>query len=584
MQTPSLPRLPQQDRTLDELGSARHQADRLTKHPKKKLRVGLLIDSFEQPRWVHYIVESIKNSTYAELILVVKNRAGAGEKPVKNSRMGSYWKNRDHLLYALYQKYDERKHKEAGDAFEPLSIEELVSGCEVVEVEPVMKKHSDWFPQEDIERILKHDLDVALRFGFRIIKGDALKIAKHGIWSFHHGDNTVNRGGPAGFWEVLEGEPVTGSILQVLTEELDSGKVLCRSWAPTSDKFSVKANRNNYYWKSAPLMLVKLKELHENDEVRVLDDIGFAPYSNRFYKMPTNRELLPLMLKLMGRYAGSKLKALRHFNQWALAYRFKSNPDDPNTTFYKYKYLIPPKDRFWADPFPVKDDGKYYIFFEEYLYDTARGSIAVLEIDRSGVTSDPVTVLDRPYHLSYPFIFHWEGNYYMIPDSSGNKTVELYRCTSFPHKWELEKVLIEGISSKDATLIELDGVWWMFLNVASQGVTCPWDELHLYYSDRPDGEWTPHPHNPVKLDVRSSRPAGRLFYWNGELLRPAQDGSKHYGYAITFNKVLTLNKREFREEPVSKVYPHWDERVIGTHTFNTADDLTVIDCLMTRKK
>ncbi len=586
MQTPSLPRLlHHNDQALEELRPVGQLAGLQIKSSKRKLRIGLLIDSFEQQRWIHFIIESIKSSPYAELALVVKNQAAAGEKPVKRSRLGAYWKNRDYLLYALYQKYDERKHRsDDHDAFELMSIEGLVSDCPVVEVTPVMKKHSDWFPQEDVERIRKHDIDVALRFGFRIIKGDALQIAKYGIWSFHHGDNFVNRGGPAGFWEVFESEPVTGSILQILTEELDSGKVLCRSWAPTSDKFSVKANRNNYYWKSAPLMLVKLKELYENGSVQVLNEADFTPYSNRLYKMPTNGELLPSLLKLAGRYVGSKLKYLTHFNQWVLAYRFKSNPDDPNTTIYRYNYLIPTKDRFWADPFPVKSDGKYYVFFEEYIYKKGKGTIAALEIDRSGVTKDPVTVLERPYHLSYPFIFEWQGRHYMIPDSSDNKTVELYRCTRFPHEWEFDGVLLDGISATDSTVIEFDGVWWMFLNVGAQGVSCPWDELHLYYADRPDGEWKPHPQNPVKLDVKSSRPAGRPFYWNGDLLRPAQDGSQRYGYAITFNKVIRLTKKEYLEEPVSKIYPNWDKRVIGTHTFNSAEDLTVIDCLMTTRK
>ena len=585
MQTPSLPRLLHHDQALEGLRPVGLLAGLQIKPSKRKLRIGLLIDSFEQQRWIHYIIESVKSSSYAELALVVKNQAGYREKPLKESRLRAYWKNRDYLLYALYQRYDEHKHRsDDHDAFELLSIEDLVSDCPVVEVTPVTKKHSDWFSQEDVERIRKHDIDVALRFGFRIIKGEALQIAKHGIWSFHHGDNLVNRGGPAGFWEVFEGNPITGSVLQILTEDLDNGKILCRSWAPTSDRFSVKANRNNYYWKSAPLMLVKLRELHEHGDVQSLQENEFTPYSNRLYKMPTNRELLPPLIRMAGRYVVSKLKDLTHFNQWVLAYRFKSNPDDPNTTFYRYKYLIPPKDRFWADPFPATVDGKYFIFFEEYIYGKGKGTIAVLGIDRSGVTKEPVTVLERPYHLSYPFIFEWRGEHYMIPDSSENKTVELYRCSSFPYKWELDRVLLEGISATDATLVEFDGIWWMFVNVGAEGVSCPWDELHIYYSDRPDGEWKPHPQNPVKLDVKSSRPAGRPFYWIGDLIRPAQDGSQRYGYAITFNKVVRLTKQEFSEEPVSKIYPNWDKRVIGTHTFNTAADLTVIDCLMTTKK
>ena len=49
-----------------------------------------------------------------------------------------------------------------------------------------------------------------------------------GVISFHHGDNSVNRGGPSGFWESLNGEPSSGFIIQKLNHELDGGEVLFR--------------------------------------------------------------------------------------------------------------------------------------------------------------------------------------------------------------------------------------------------------------------------------------------------------------------------------------------------------------------
>src|SRR4030095_17246901 len=127
-------------------------------------------------------------------------------------------------------------------------------------VQPAMTKYSDTIAGEDIETIGNHQIDVALAFGFRILKGDILTVPRYGVWSYHHGDNLVNRGGPAGFWEVMEGSPVTGSILQVLTEELDGGRVIYRSHAHT-DQHSVRRNRANYYWKSSAFLLRKLRDL-----------------------------------------------------------------------------------------------------------------------------------------------------------------------------------------------------------------------------------------------------------------------------------------------------------------------------------
>ena len=579
------------------------------------LRVGLLVDSFVQRRWICKIVEDIQASGIAEIVIVIKN---AAQSPAQ-SRFKSYWRNRRYLLFALYEKVDNRRVSVKPDAFAPTDLKPLVADVPVIEVTPEMKAYSDWFPAADIARIREFDLDVALSFGFRILKGDVLKIARHGIWSYHHGDNTVNRGGPAGFWEVMDGIPVTGSVLQVLTEDLDNGPVIYRSLSPTADRFSVKANRNNLYWKSSAFVLRKLRDLVNGISVGAPDNQVYRPYSNRLFRMPTNSEMLPRVTRMATKLAAGKVKSLFTADQWQLAYRFRSGPCDANNTFYRYKTLVPPKDRFWADPCVVQvptegpDSGSpegrdlgdktygasrdntpgavgdktygasmsYYVFIEEYLNSAGKGHISVMQLDRKGVVSGPTKVLERDYHLSYPFVFEWNNSYYMVPETAANKTVELYRSTSFPFEWKLEKVLLENVRATDATLAEIDGTWWMFVSIAEHSIP---DELYLFYADSPLGPWTPHPRNPVKSDVRGSRPAGGLFNWNDELYRPAQNSSGRYGYAMSINRITRLDREAFREEEVSTILPNWNKNLIGTHTISIAGDLTVIDCLVRRSR
>jgi hypothetical protein len=541
------------------------------------LRVGLLVDSFVQRKWIYKIVEEIQASGIAEIVVVIKN---AAQSPAQ-SRFKSYWRNRKYFLYTLYEKVDNRRVAIDPDAFAPTDLKPLVADVPVIEVLPEMKAYSDWFPAEDIKRIREFDLDVALSFGFRILKGDVLKIARHGIWSYHHGDNSVNRGGPAGFWEVMDGIPVTGSVLQVLTEDLDNGPVIYRSLSPTSDRFSVKANRNNLYWKSSAFVLRKLRDLAGGVPASTPENQLYRPYSNRLFRMPTNSEMLPRVMRLATKYAAGKVKSLFGDDQWQLAYRFKSGPCDANNTFYRYKQLTPPKDRFWADPCAIKAGDSYYVFIEEYLNSTGKGHISVIELNRKGVVSGPTKVLERDYHLSYPFVFEWNDSYYMVPESAANKTVELYRSTSFPFDWQLEKVLLKDVRAKDATLAEIDGTWWMFVSIAEHSIP---DELYLFYAESPLGPWTPHPRNPVKSDVRGSRPAGGLFNWNDELYRPAQNSSGRYGYAMAINKITRLDRETFREEEVSTILPNWNKNLIGTHTISIAGDLTVIDCLVKRSR
>ena len=542
---------------------------------KRPVRVALLLDSLIQPRWVFNIIKDIRSSGIAEICLIIKNEATV--EPL--GRLQSYWKNRSYLLYSLYNRVDRYIPLVEDDAFAEMDLQEVVSDVPVIGLMPIMKKFSDWFPQDAIEKIRTYDLDVAISFGFRILRGEALRIAKHGVWSYHHGDNLVNRGGPAGFWEVMEESPISGSVLQVLSEDLDNGEVIDRSWTRTSDKFSVKGSRNNLYWRASTFVMKKLKELHENGRVSSEANL-FRPYYNRLHKMPTNAQLLPKLCKLSLIYAATKIRYALFFDQWSLAYRFRTSADDPNNSFYRFNYLIPPKEKFWADPFAVKHEGKYFVFFEEFIYKDDKAHISVIELTKSGA-SEPVPVLKRDYHLSYPFIFQWKDRYFMIPETAGNRTIEVYACDAFPHEWKIETVLFEGVAARDTTLVEIDGLWWMFVAMADTGFS---DELHIYYSETPFGPWKPHKQNPVKLDVRNSRPAGRLFCWKGDLYRPAQDSSRRYGYGMRINRVLRLTPTEFLEEEVSQVLPQWRKDLRGTHTLNISEDLTVIDCLIHRRR
>jgi hypothetical protein len=85
-------------------------------------------------------------------------------------------------------------------------------------------------------------------------------------------------------------------------------------------------------------------------------------------------------------------------------------------------------------------------------------------------------------------------------------------------------------------------------------------------------------------NVLSARPAGRLFWSNNVLYRPSQDSSLRYGYATTISKVAQLSATTYTETEVLKILPDWDKDIIGIHTVNWTDEMTVIDCLMKRKR
>jgi hypothetical protein len=249
-----------------------------------------------------------------------------------------------------------------------------------------------------------------------------------------------------------------------------------------------------------------------------------------------------------------------------------------------FKPLIPPVDRFWADPFVWMHENKYYVFIEELLYSTHRGRIICLTLDKELNIQSNQIVLERPYHLSYPFLFEYEGRLYMIPETKENNGVELYRCTRFPDQWEFEKTLINNIRALDATLLEAQDKWWLFANIQEKGGSS-WDTLHLYYADDPlSDHWTPHPLNPIIKDIHSARPAGRIFSDNGRLVRPSQDCSVRYGYAINFNQIVTLTETDYVETCEQTFKPTPKSSILATHTFNDTDGLTVIDAILRRRR
>lgn len=240
--------------------------------------------------------------------------------------------------------------------------------------------------------------------------------------------------------------------------------------------------------------------------------------------------------------------------------------------------LYPPPDRLWADPFVWSTREAHFIFVEELLFATGKGHIAVLELARDGTLRGVRTVLEQPHHLSYPFLFEWHGALYMLPESGRHGSVDLYRCSEFPHRWVHEQVLFSGVFAADATVFEHDGRWWLFMTQAAPGESIH-EHLYLYSAATPLGPFAPHPANPVKSGLRGTRPAGALFVKDGVLYRPAQDCSRVYGEAVVLQRVDELTPGAYRETEVARMVAQPYAQARRVHTLNAADGLRVFDAL-----
>ena len=548
----------------------------------EKLKIGLMIDSTDVPYWVYLMIEKINQSNYAKIELLIVN----GSEISKNSTLTKIKNNRNYFLYKIYTKLENKIYKPELDVFTTYDLKGKLSNVKEITVIPKQTKYSDWIKPEDIKEILENDLDVIVRLGFRILRGNILNAAKCGVWSFHHGDNDVNRGGPAGFWEVFQNHPVTGSILQIINEELDEGKVLAKSYS-TTDPMLVKRNCNNYYNKTLSFLPRKLKELHELGKDEFLQKVekeneNIKFYSNRLYVKPTNNEFFKMGCSNFGKFLKRNLENTYSFEQWGLLFDIKK---EISKSMWRYKKILPPKDRFWADPHIVTMDKNYFIFIEEYIYNQSKGHIAVIKMDKDGNHDYLGKVLEKDYHLSYPFVFEFKNNFYMIPETESNNNIELYKCVDFPKKWEYHGEIMSNVSAVDTTIFNHDNKWWMFTGIKENIGSSNSDELFLFHSDSPlSNKWEPHSKNPIISDVRQARPAGKIFSFKDKLYRPSQNSSKFYGYGISINQIDNITKNEYEETSITSILPNWDKNITRVHTFAYDSGLSMIDAKIKRRR
>ena len=201
---------------------------------------------------------------------------------------------------------------------------------------------------------------------------------------------------------------------------------------------------------------------------------------------------------------------------------------------------------FVADPFGLKVDGEWFLFYEVMECNSRKGKI-YLSRSRDGINwSSGELILEEAFHLSYPQVFRHEDAYYMVPESYESGEIRLYKSYGFPYDWRLERVLLFE-SCVDSTLFYSDDRWWMFVCDAPHDH----NRLRLFFSNNLMGEWKEHPKSPiVNNDNRRSRPAGKLITYKDKLYRIAQDCGPHYGHSIKAFEIEILNKELYQEREI----------------------------------
>lgn len=529
---------------------------------KRQLIFGIMCEGDHLSQWQAQCIKELVRDSNIRLALIIRD-GGAFQSSVWAKLKRVKVKR---ILYLLYIRF----------LFRPacnqlVDMSEYYRGVPAITCQVRHKgKFSQYFKKEDVDAIKSKKLDFILRFGFNIIRGDVLQAAKYGVWSFHHDDETKYRGGPPAFWEIYNNDPVTGAILQRLTNRLDGGVILKKGYFKTC-LYSYQKNMNEVYFGATQWPWLVCKDILSNSADYLEEE---ATKSNApIYYPPINRQFLKFVIK----DALNKVKRLIHH----LFFREYWNVgiiEEPIQNFIKENYKptvhflsTPPANEFYADPFGYEHAGANYVLLEKFDFKKNIGKIDVWK--QNGVSIwDQRDIFKVDCHQSYPYIFSDQDDLYCLPEMSEAQKLILYKLQG--SEWLEQSTLLEGIPCVDATLIKYENKYWLFFTRTDQNSDV---NLYIKYAPVLQGPWIDHPANPVKMDIRSSRPAGSFFWHENKLYRPAQNCSKTYGGSVVINKVVVLNEKKYHEEAVREVFPWNQYYKDGIHTLSVLGNRTLID-------
>jgi hypothetical protein len=539
----------------------------MTSTRSQGLRFGVMIDEPRLADWQARCIDHLLGLEGVEPVLLIENAEPRG--PWLKRFLRAFF-SRD-FPFLVFKKLFVR-----APCLRMRALPHRLDGVPILSCRVTTKgRFSQYFSEDDLEVIRDHRLDFILRFGFNIIRGGILRAARYGVWSFHHGDETRYRGSPPCFWEIYDGDRVTGTILQRLTNRLDGGVVLKRH-AYFTDCLSYAGNLNKAYYASSVMPQQVCRDIL-NGEAGYLD----GPPSRTDAPIRYNPSLLQLTVFVFKLFSNLVKRLVVHlflhetWNVGLLDRPIHSFVDDPVPKGIAWLPAAP-RGRFQADCFGIARSGAGgTVLLEYYNHRVGRGEIRYVELSQEGVSDarPPRPAIREEHHLSYPYLITKDDGLFCLPEATQSGNLTLYRAVEFPHRWIREKVLLEGVRAVDPTVVFYEERWWLFFCECAPDV-----RLHVWYAEDLFGGWKPCANNPVKVDIRLSRPAGTPFVHDGALYRPVQDCAEHYGRRVVLMRVTRLSPVSFAEVAVCAINPEAaSEYPHGLHTLSAFGEKTLVD-------
>ena len=243
--------------------------------------------------------------------------------------------------------------------------------------------------------------------------------------------------------------------------------------------------------------------------------------------------------------------------------------------------LLDENNDYWmADPLLFNWNNKDWLFVELFDKATHRGSIALIDPDSPTGRKTPKNIINETYHMSFPMVFEWEDEYYMIPETSENHSINLYKAKSMPDKWGLIKSFPTDGLVVDSVIIEKKSNQITIL--ASE--TNPNNELQVrfvkYVISKANDDFTCTIEPPEQVFNLNERNGGYPLSIDNQMYLVTQSSSDiDYGINVSLSEFsgAKLTNKQILNKTNIQINGLSVENIIGIHTYSRGNTYEVID-------
>ncbi|QFT90336.1 hypothetical protein FIU87_16980 [Bacillus sp. THAF10] len=525
---------------------------------RKKIRFAIIINETFIEKWKLNCIDQMIEMEDMRLALVIIH--------THNNKATS-------RLYRLYEAYLSKR----SNLFKKAHIHSTASKIPIHVCTLTINKR-DTFSNDDLKFMKGMDLDFILDLGSHHESRKLTDVAKRGVWTYHFSSSDVEWNAPAGLKEVQDNLVVNEVGLYMHGEREEYWIPLKKGYLPTISE-SLRKNTESLYRATAGFPAQVCKEMFFKKNYTFALKEEYSPiYTSR--QITTGAKIGELLYQTTIRKAKRLFKKMFCYEFWNIGIVYQPIDEFLKEKHPHIQWIHPGKRCYYADPFGYHKDTSLRILMEEVNHKKVKGFISDIhfrEVSASNESSSwNQSIMKMDTHMSYPYIVKDQDAIYCIPETSEKKEASLYKEVG--GKWKKCKTILKDFAAVDSTIIKHKGRYWLFCTKANTAPGSDNYELHIFYANKLFDNWLPHHANPVKMDIRSSRPAGTPFIKDGVLYRPAQDCSKTYGGRIVINRIITLTPENFQEESVAYVEPRKDSIYPdGVHTISSIGDVTIFD-------